>query len=500
MLKNVTITTIVKIITILLQFSFSSYLAYHFGTSAEFDSFSIALNFIVTVNVGFLIAQSKSFIPMLSQNTQDQALIIGQVFRMNIVVFGVLALLIFIFSPQIAHVLAPGVTSQSHEMISELLKILSTYILFSNLLGLTFGLYEFKGLFIQEMFLELARQIILFAVVYLFIHSQGINIISWAHLISLIFIFFLSVFLIKIKLKVSKIWIDSIIKDYLKMIFPLIIASSFVWIMESTNYIIASYFAEGSISSLSYSQKINNNVAQVFAGLMLVIFPILSRSQSKSSFADEFKKAYHLTSFIIILLAFFILLLSPQIVSLLFQQGQFSEASTQNVSSLLRFFFFAIIAGPIGTLIANTYFASRKHELAMRITLISSTASILLSLLFAKYFGLEGIAIATSLSCVIGMGAQLIYLNQVNNEINRKDLCLFLVKSLSIGFISLCIISPIYIYSQQFFTTKIELFLYLSLLFFIFSLTYGFLFYSFDRHIKSYIHNIIQILKLKRQK
>ena len=94
----------------------------------------------------------------------------------------------------------------------------------------------------------------------------------------------------------------------------------------------------------------------------------------------------------------FLLGLSPEIVSFLFERGEFTAESTKNTSMVLTAFLLGLPAATLVKILTPYFFAIETPRIYLRVTTYSNLINLILMLILYKYIGFLGIPIALSVS------------------------------------------------------------------------------------------------------
>ncbi|HEY6286783.1 MAG TPA: lipid II flippase MurJ, partial [Ktedonobacteraceae bacterium] len=164
--------------------------------------------------------------------------------------------------------------------------------------------------------------------------------------------------------------------------------------------IFASALPEGSISALSYAQKlISVPVGVIFVAAGRAILPYLSR-QASAKDMDGFKATLRLYVWCVgtgtLALSLFMIVLAYPSVQILFQRGQFSAADTSRTATILIGLLIGLTPMAISFIMSRTFSALGKTKVLMQIALFTVISNAILDALFAHFWQAFGIALATS--------------------------------------------------------------------------------------------------------
>jgi putative peptidoglycan lipid II flippase len=116
---------------------------------------------------------------------------------------------------------------------------------------------------------------------------------------------------------------------------------------------------------------------------------------------EKIKKSFWFLLYMLSLASIGAIVLSNEIVWLLFQRGEFRDADTQNTAIVLVAYMVGLVPFGLAKIFSTWLYASKKYTKIAKITAISVVVNMLLSLLLMYPMGISGIALASSLSGVI---------------------------------------------------------------------------------------------------
>lgn len=438
--------TIIKVATIrnlttICNLIFGILLAYFFGTSPEMDAYVVASNLVIMLNVVFVKAQTKTFIPFIARykDSSNKINIIASILRFNIITFFLLTFIMFVFSDFLTLVLAPGLDPIRHQTASNILKILSILTLTSNLSGIGSGILEYNQEFSKSALITLTQSGLLIIFIFIAEHFIGIYSVPLAHILSGIFIVFIYLIYYKsinYSLNTSLGIYNPYIKKYLALLFPIMLASIFIWLVRFSDTIIASFLEEGSLSYLSYCQRISSQIAVSTSAICIIYFPLLSKLNSTADnkdFNTLFYKGLQILFTAAIFISLFILLFKNSIIKILFERGNFTSSDTLTLSKLLNFYFLVLICSPLGTYFSNAYFSRQKPKMATILSIISASINIILNVILGYLFGIFGLAAASSAAFLTGNILQLTNIYRINPQYKFQKALSHIIKPFFAG-------------------------------------------------------------------
>ena len=191
------------------------------------------------------------------------------------------------------------------------------------------------------------------------------------------------------------------LKEFYSMYWPTLVYSSFFQI----NLIIGIFLCsleEGAVSYIYYSERLFYfPLTLIGIAIGVVLVPNLSnfiRENENDSARDYMNRANKYALITILPLTGFLLGLSPEIVSFLFERGEFTAESTKNTSMVLTAFLLGLPAATLVKILTPYFFAIETPRIYLRVTTYSNLINLILMLILYKYIGFLGIPIALSVS------------------------------------------------------------------------------------------------------
>lgn len=197
---------------------------------------------------------------------------------------------------------------------------------------------------------------------------------------------------------------------------------------------LASFLAFGSISYLYYANRVFQLPLALFAiALSISLFPKITKSikQKDSTKTDTFmNNGFWILAFLLSISTLGGIMLSHEIVWLLFERGQFTKIDTANTALVLSMYLLGLIPFGLAKLFSLYLYASSQQKKAASISLVSLGTNVVFSLLLIAPFQASGLALASSLSgfILLFLTIKIYGLRKfLDIIINSKLLILFLV-------------------------------------------------------------------------
>ncbi|MEW6104145.1 MAG: murein biosynthesis integral membrane protein MurJ [bacterium] len=203
--------------------------------------------------------------------------------------------------------------------------------------------------------------------------------------------------------------------------------------------ICASLIGPSAISSLYYANRLIDLPLALFGtAIGIVALPSISRSIAENNM-EEAKKtlnwAARLVFVIILPVMVGFMILGKEIISLLFEHGEFSHSETN--SSYLALFFYALgLVFSCGIKpVVSFFYALGDTKTPLKVAGFCMVLNIILNLLFVKPLEEGGLALATSMSCWINLSILTIILKRRIGLVGGRLVLKTFIKSLIAGII-----------------------------------------------------------------
>jgi putative peptidoglycan lipid II flippase len=376
----------------------------HFGVGPAASAYSAAfrlpeLLFTLLVSGAFAVA----FIPVLSEHLakdqQDEAWKVTSSL-LNLLVLATIAggAFILIFADPLTTIISPGFDQATHALTVNLTRIMAiTPVLFaiSSVLG------SVQQAFNRFMIFSLAGVLynlgIIIGIVAL-AGSFGIYGAAWGVVLGVVLqaVFqWLGLYGLGFKYRPTLNLKLKGVRTTLKLMLPRSIDQGIDQINYSVETIIGSTINVNAIAQLSYASNLKNvPLALIGSSITTAIFPRLA-ARAAGGQREQLVEAYVQTARLILFLAIpaalFALVARGYIVRLLYGFGDVATSNT------LGWFAGSIVFTSLFMLISRVYYAMQDTKTPLYLSLGSIPLNILLSFIFSRHYGVEGLAMSASL-------------------------------------------------------------------------------------------------------
>jgi len=430
---------VLTVVTKIIGFAREVILASLFGVSEITDAYLIAST-IPNVIFGFFVtAIITSFMPIYTSiekedSVEDANRFTSKVISLMLIISTIIVLAVFLFTSQIVKMFATGFEGDILNMTVQFVRIsiVSVYFIGINYLLKSYLNIKNKFLVPQSVSLIFNSIIILSMVL-----SKTYNVI-FLPIGILTSILLETIFLLPFVRNTGfhiKIIVDLKDKNILRMIklsLPVLIGSSVNQINILVDRRIASQIVIGGISALNYASRLNLFVQGIFAASIITItFPILTKlavNKDIVKFKSILANSFDFMIIILVPITIGTMLYSNQIIELLYGRGEFDHQAVTLTAISLYFYSIGMLAFALRELIQRAFYSLNDTKTPMVNGALAMLLNIVLNILLSKYFGIGGLAMATSISAIFGTVILIVSLRNKIGSLNLKRTSVIFLK------------------------------------------------------------------------
>jgi putative peptidoglycan lipid II flippase len=359
-------------------------------------------------------AFTQSFIPNFAK-AKKKSLFAYRVFIRFFLFLLLFSVVVTIFSPIFTKAIAIGFTKENINLASTFVAINFYYLPLIFCVSFFAALLQYKNHFATTAFstallnisliaaLLLSRNLTKIEIVYAMSYAVIIGGILqvMAHLMALKKKGLLKIFFIGHKLSKQK-KVPKQSKVFYKSFYHAIVGNSTAQVSAFLDTWLASFLASGSISYLYYGNRVFQLPLALFAiALSVGIFPKIARllkTGDEKSATALLGNSFWFLAFILSLSMMGGIILSEEIVKLLFQRGSFTPQDALHTSQVLSMYLIGLLPFGLSKIFSLWLYSKNQQNIAAKISLYSLASNVILSLVFIKPLGVMGLALASSIS------------------------------------------------------------------------------------------------------
>lgn len=429
------ISTIIKVL-------YSMLVAATFGATASMDSFVAASSIVIAINALLNNSQSNTLIPFLGKNEAESNNKLLQIGNLNFLLVLFAGGLLFLFSPILINVTAPGLTPEQQITASKLLRLLTATIVISNINAVGEALLKLQGKIETTFLFALVNSLISLIILFCLGKKMGISVFPLLQVVASIpFLIYSGITLRRSNFKIIpiKTFNFKIQGEYLRLLTPVLLSWFFVWLIKFTDNNIASRFSTGSMSYINYCAKISMFaivLPNIICGMTFPKLSKLTNDKDQHNYSQIFNTGLSRLLLLLTPIGIITFIFGKSILGILFERGTFSVVDTSNISVLLKGYIFVIVCAPLGSYFSNVFFSYQRPKFAVTYSIVSSITNVILNIILAQFWGVLGLVIASSISFLLGTFLQGKSLHMVNPMLSFRKILILNQKILISGLIT----------------------------------------------------------------
>ena len=210
---------------------------------------------------------------------------------------------------------------------------------------------------------------------------------------------------------------DPDLKRIMKLFLPYAAGLSLNQVNPVISRMLGSFLQAGSISVLNYS----NRILQLPLGLFVIaisqaVLPQLARANDDDEFVATLRQAVRFALFVVLPASLGMILISDEVVHLLFVRGEFNGWAWSATSSTLAFSMLGLPGMACSTVIMRALYALSMPREAFKVTSFSVASTAVLSLILVWPMGYNGLALAPGIAFTL---SGLLGLHYVRKKLGR---------------------------------------------------------------------------------
>ena len=404
--KGTVILSAVALANVLMGFAREATIAYFFGTSADLDSFLVALALPQVLVINLAEISVAVVLPLYigyrqAKKNQKATELVQKWFWFSGIVIGTVCVLLFAGADLLMHIIAPGFDATRHQEATDWFRIMVPYVWLLSVAGIFKVVLNSHDKF----FLPAVSPLFVSVSVMLFcvfgVQTMGVGALAAGFLAGGLLGFAWQC--INSMRFEPKLLSPSGFHKYGSL--PLAASGAMVLhsLARQLNVLVdrafASGLSEGSIAAYNYANMINSiPTTIVTSALATALFPVLARLTSGGDWQGALRAVRNWSILLclfgigpVLVLVFF----RYEITSLVFQRGAFDEAAVEVTASVLQVIPFMILTSLVATLFTQLLLAQRRTRMVAALSIFAIVIKIGLNFVLVPQFGLVGLALAT---------------------------------------------------------------------------------------------------------
>jgi putative peptidoglycan lipid II flippase len=419
-----TAISIMTLLGILSSFLADALIAAAFGMGVHTDAFFAAYTVPISISTILMVACDSALVPIFAQQSgcsdEEISHFLSIILNVGAIILGVITLIGIVIPSQIIHVVSPGLSPSAGKIADSL-----TRILFFSILPLGLASILRAFLFSQRLFaIPAAMNAVQSGVVVTLIltvgHRWGITAVAVGYALGALVTLLVLVGLVLWRFEITyyfdfDLGFPGLLTTARQIAAPLVgltLRRSMIVIERG----LASYLAAGSITALSYANRISFVVVRVFLNSIMIAFlPALSSSVARrdsEAVHQQLLTSFQLLTLVSIPMGIGLSLMAVSVVQMLFQRGAFNQDAVLLMGSVLGLYSLNIIFMGHFQVLLNYFYAAVEPVKSLLMFLAITVTNLILAFALIGPWGVYGLALAFSFATALATGIGFVMLRQ----------------------------------------------------------------------------------------
>mgnify|MGYP004462899683 CR=1 FL=1 len=402
-----------------------------FGTTLETDLISLSQDLIG--NLQYLLVQAVlSALIAVYLHTAQQGEDAAKRFSFDVwkaltVITAGVVLLVELFAPWLARLIAPSYPDEQLVQLSRYLRLFAPVLLLLVWIAVFNGLLHANKRFIPGEMISVHQSLFLIVLTVLLAGRLGVGVLVLAFFASNLWNAGYTALLSRRYWRVShgSPFRNPAVRRLLRMMLPLLLGYSLVYVNQMVDKALVSGLDAGAVTALGYAAVLSNLVGTFIITFASMLFAYVT---SRIAAGDE-NGAVQLTERTSLLLSVTFLpisiltvLLSEEIVTIVYARGAFDAESVRVCAQALRGY--ALMFAPMifQEVYSRFLYGFQDSKKPMVNSSVAAVCNIALSIALCPRFGVAGITVATSISVALGGALNLYSARREHPELHSAAL------------------------------------------------------------------------------
>lgn len=429
--KGMIVIVLVRLLAKLTSFIAEAILAAYLGTTYQSDAYYMVASVQNVIYPMLSVGIWKVFLPiykshMAKGEMENAYKLTNKSLSFFTVITLVVVTILLAFAPLIVSVVAPGFEGETRELCIKLVRLSAPMYVFIVASAIYASILQCHDKFLGSQIREVASHIPTIIAAIFFYKRYGIEVMAIALvaagvlrlLIELPFVNWGYKFKPDFKFKTNEFAL------MLKRLPSALISAGITELNTLVDKAMASTLPTGTISGLNYGHKLMN----VFSGLLssaiaTAMYPQmieLITLDKKDELGRLVVKIINIFCVLMFPITLACVLFRTELVSAVFQRGAFDTSSTTLTASVFALYCLGLFFIACNTVISNIFYGHGDTKTAMYISISNLGINVVLNLILIHLWGVNGLAVATSLSAIITFFVRLRFAEKYVKLDNKK--------------------------------------------------------------------------------
>ncbi len=411
MMRSAAIVAIAYVLSRVLGLLREMILARKFGTTPDMDAYVAAfripdLLFLVVMSGAFGAAFIPVFANFVDRNDQERASrLASSMLTWTGLGILVLSAIAFVLASPLTHLVAPGYDSYTHDLTVDLMRPLLLSPVFLGLAIACKGILEAQNQFAWPAFAPVLYNLAIIVAAFFFADEFGIQAVVWGVIIGALLQLVLQLpAVIRTGLNFRPTLDRTVegLSEVLRLLGPRVIGLAafqlnFIFISAFASILGAQY-----VSGLNYAWLLLMLPHGVLAlSMSTVAFPSLAALFGRGD-SDGFARLLDRTMrpllFLSIPASVALVMIGRAVITVIFEGGRFTTQSTDIVAGAFTWFALGLVGYGLTEIVTRVFYAMKDTRTPVITTILTIILNIILARLLMESLGVEGLAIALSVT------------------------------------------------------------------------------------------------------
>lgn len=412
---------------------------YYFGASAAADAYISAYGLFYLPVLLFNSCITSTLIPMYVEAEEQGGLRRANRFASNSLnMFALLALaaggLMMLLAAPLVQLVYPGFDAQKAELTVRLTRIMMPSLVFVVISIVLSSLLNATEHFMAAQLTGFPLSVAMIGSMALLSGSMGIDSKAWG-------VFAAGILQVLILLPAARKsftyrpCLDIKDKRFLRLL-ALAVPSMLSMAVNELNHLIdralASGLSTGDIACMDYAYKLITFIQGLLAvPVITIMFSRMSRraaGHDRQGIAEIVIRCIETLTMILLPIIAIGSVVAPDGIRFVYQFGQFDDQAVQVTSGVFVFYLIGVLGFSLRDLLNRAFHAMQETRIPLYMSCVSVVLNIVLNVILSRVMGVNGLALATSISCAVGAALLLLLLRRRLGRMGASGMMIELLK------------------------------------------------------------------------
>lgn len=384
-----------------------------FGTTIETDLISLSQGLIG--NIQYVLVQTllTSFISVyLHTRGRDETLenrFAADVLKVFLTIAAALMGIVLLLAPVLAKIIAPSYSGDLQTRLAGYLRLFSPSLLLFVGIAVFQALLDANKHFVPGQMEGINQSILMLLLIAVAGKALGVQTLVVGYFVYTVWnTVFLGICSRRFwSIKKGNPFRNPAVRQLLRMIAPLLLGYSMIYINQQVDKILVSGLEEGTVTALGYAAVLSNLVSTFIVTFGSILFSYLTSTIAKGDHgaaANMATRTASLLATVFLPISIITIFCARDIVTVAFGRGAFGEESIRVTALALAGYAVAFAPHVFQEVFARLQYGYQDSRRPMINSTISIVVNIVLSIILCRFWGVLGVTFASSVStCVCGL-------------------------------------------------------------------------------------------------